>query len=112
MKLLKAENNQGHFLADNCEFCSIDKITKDDLLRLSELVLEEESIELDPYTEDSIRNEAHRILYQNIISMLEGLRERRQEFVDQRDKLFQEAYATYRDEVQNDPEREPADAAS
>ena len=34
MKLLKIENNLGYYLKDSDDYISVDKITKDDLLKL------------------------------------------------------------------------------
>jgi hypothetical protein len=95
MKLLKADDNQGYFLIEGDEFSLIDQITKEDLLRLAELVLEEDEVEFDPYDDEVIKNEAHRILYGNILEKLEELRARREEFVEQRDGLYREAYEQY-----------------
>lgn len=99
MKLLKAEDNQGHFLNGDGGFSSIDEVTKEDLLRLAELVLKEDEIEFDPFDEEVIRNEAHRILYRNIRKKLQDLRDRREEFVEQRDRLYQQAYEEYRGDL-------------
>ena len=99
MKLLKTEDSKGHFLNEDEGFSTIDKITKEDLLRLAQLVLDEEEVEFDPYGEEEVRNEAHRILYKNICEKLEGLRARREEFCEQRDRLYQQAHEEY----QRDP---------
>lgn len=99
MKLLKAENNQGYFLDKDGDFDPVDKVTKEDLLRLAEFVLEEDEIEFDPYSEDVIKNEAHRILYRNVWEKLQGLRDRREEFLEQRDALYQQAFEKYHTEV-------------
>lgn len=90
-----ASNNQGHFLNEHNEFRPIDQITKDDLLRLAELVLQQDEAEFDPYDDEVIKNEAHRILYKNILGKLEELRDRREEFAEQRDGLYREAYEQY-----------------
>lgn len=47
MKLLRISESSGYFLAANGSFNSIEKICKDDLLRLVGLVLEGEEIEMD-----------------------------------------------------------------
>lgn len=99
MKLLKAEDSQGHFLNEDGEFSLIDEVTKEDLLRLAEMVLEEDDVEFDQYDEDLIKNEAHRILYRNVLEKLQDLRSRREEFFEARDRLFQTAYEEYLDEL-------------
>lgn len=99
MKLLKAEKKQGYFLDVQSAFCLIDKITKEDLLRLAGLVLSEDDVEFDEYDEGVIGNEAHRILYKNILEKLQDLRDRREEFLDKQSKLYQEAFEQYKSDV-------------
>lgn len=99
MKLLKTDDNRGHFLKPGEGFSPIDQITKEDLLRLVDLVLMEDEVEFDPYSDDVIQNEAHRILYKNILEKLEELRGRREDFLEQRDGLYREAYEQYRQDL-------------
>ncbi len=96
MKLLKIEGNHGHYLADQGEFTPIDKITKEDLLRLVDLTLAEE-VEFDEYDDEAIANQAHQILYKSIFEKLAGLKERKQEFTDESERLYLEEYEKYRD---------------
>ena len=97
MKLLKTEDNLGFYLRDLGNYDSIDKITKEDLMRLVDLTLQEE-VEFDDYDENVIKNEAHRIVYKNILEKLKDLQERKQEFVDQSERLFLHEYEKYRDD--------------
>ena len=97
MKLLKTEDNQGFFRNKDDGFDPVDKLTKEDLLRLAELVLEEDDVEFDPYDEEVVKNEAHRILYKNVWEKLQGLRDRRVEFLEKRDTLYQKAYEEYQE---------------
>jgi len=97
MKLLKTEDNQGHFLDEDDSFTPIDKITKEDLLRLAELTLTEE-VEFDEYDGEAIKNQAHQILYQSIYEKLRGLRNRKQEFTDESERLYLQEYEKYREE--------------
>jgi hypothetical protein len=96
MKLLKIENSIGYYLNDQGAFSSIDKITKEDLLRLVGLTLSE-AIELDEYDELAIKNQAHQILYRSIFEKLNGLGERQQEFTDESARLYLQEYERYRD---------------
>ena len=97
MKLLKTEDNLGFYLCKSGNFDPIDKITKEDLLRLVDLTLQQE-VEFDEYDENTIKNEAHRIVYKNIVEKLQTLQERKQEFVDQSERLFLQDYEKYRDD--------------
>lgn len=97
MKLLKTEDNLGFYLCKSDDYATIDKITKEDLLRLVDLTLQQE-VEFDDYDENAIKNEAHRILYKNILVKLQTLQERKQEFVDQSERLYLQDYEKYRDD--------------
>ncbi len=96
MKLLKIDKNLGHYLGEQGGFTSIDKITKEDILRLVNLTLAEE-VELDEYDEKAIKNPAHQILYKNISEKIANLKERRQEFTDASERLYLVEYEKYRD---------------
>ncbi len=98
MKLLKIENNQGFFLKEQSDYAPIDKITKDDLLRLVDLTLEDEAC-FDEFSEENVKNQAHQIIYKNIYEKLNGLKERRKEFMDKSDRLYLQEYEKYRGET-------------
>lgn len=97
MKLLKIEDDQGHFLDDKNEFTPVDKITKEDLLRLVDLTLAEEA-QFDDYDHEAIRNPAHQILYKSIYEKLRGLKDRKEEFTDESERLYLKEYEKYREE--------------
>ena len=98
MKLLRIDSNHGHYIRETGDYRSIDKITKEDLLRLVHLTLNEDKVEFDEYDENSIKNQAHQIIYKSIFRKLNSLRERRQEFVDESARLFLEDYEKYREQ--------------
>jgi len=97
MKLLKIEGNHGHFLGDDNAFNPVDRITKEDLLRLVDLTLTEE-VEFDDYDSEAIKNQAHQILYKSIYEKLRGLRDRKQEFTDESERLYLQEYDKYREQ--------------
>ncbi len=97
MKLLKIEDSLGYYRDDQGEFAPVDKITKEDLLRLVNLTLEEE-VEFDEYNDEELKNQAHQIVYKSILEKLRGLNERRQEFIDESERLYLQEYERYRDE--------------
>ena len=70
MKLLKIENNLGYYRNEQGDFSSVDKITKEDLLRLVTLTLEKEDVEFDTYNDESLKNQAHQIIYKSIFEKL------------------------------------------
>ena len=85
MKLLKIDGDLGYFCDDKGKFAPIDKITKDDLLRLVDLTLREE-VEFDEYKDEYIKNHAHQIVYKSIFEKLLGLTQRRKEFIDESER--------------------------
>jgi hypothetical protein len=96
MKLLKIENSLGTYLDDKGAFSPIDRITKEDLLRLVNLTLSE-TVEFDVYDEQALRNQAHQILYRSIFEKLKSLSERKQEFTDESARLYLQEYERYRE---------------
>ena len=63
-----------------------------------DLTLCEEEIEFDEYNDEYLKNQAHQIIYKSVSEKLQGLRDRRQEFIDQSERLYLQEYEKYRDE--------------
>ena len=97
MKLLKIEENQGQFRDASGKYKLIEKITKEDLLQLVTWTLHEKEVNFDPYDENAIKNQAHQIVYKSVIQKLLDLRDRKQEFIDESERLFLKEYEKYRD---------------
>jgi len=97
MKLLSIENNLGLYLGESGQYNPVDKITKEDLLRLVNLTLREDVL-FDEYDENAIKNQAHQIVYKSIFEKLRGLRDRKQEFIDESERLYLKDYEKYRDD--------------
>lgn len=95
MKVLKIEDNQGFYTTTGDAYNSIDKINKDDLLKLVELTLEGD-VEIDEYSEEMLKNQAHQIIYKNIYEKLLDLQKRRDEFKDESERLFLQEYEKYK----------------
>lgn len=96
MKLLKIENGCGHFRLESGDYSPVDKISKDDLLRLVNVALSDAHVEFDAYDESVIQNHAHQVIYKSVIRNLQSLRERKREFVDESARLYLEDYEKYR----------------
>ena len=97
MKILRIDNNLGYFRDKEGSFITIDKVTKVDLLRLSDLTLAED-VEFDEYDEETIKNQAHQIIYKHIFEKLNNLRDRKKDFTDESDRLYLTEYDKYREE--------------
>ncbi len=98
MKLLRIAENVGEFQASDGGYRTVDKITKEDLLRLVDLALLEEEVEFDPYDEKSLKNQAHQVIYKSVLQKLQDLRNRRRAFVDESARLFLDDYQRDREQ--------------
>ncbi|MCW5604632.1 MAG: hypothetical protein KIT18_08820 [Burkholderiales bacterium] len=99
MKLLKIEGECGHFLIDETNYRTIDKIGKEDLLRLVDWTLEKDVVEFDPYDEKAVKPHAHQVIYKSIYQKLSSLKERKKEFIDESARLYLDEYEKYSSEL-------------
>ena len=95
MKALKIENHQGHFLTEEDDYQTVDKIDKAILLRLVNLALEDD-FEIDEYDEGKLKNQAHQIIYRSISEKLNDLHLKRNQFRDEPERLFLDEYEKYK----------------
>jgi len=95
MKILKIENDQGYYSIDGNEYELIDKINKESLLALVNVALDIE-VQIDEYSEERIKNQAHQILYKNISEKLKKLNQERDDFKDDTERLFLTEYEKYK----------------
>lgn len=101
MKLLKIDSNMGHYRDAKGNYRPIDKLAKEDLLRLVTWTLNEKDVEFDDYDESTIKNQAHQIIYKSIVQKLRTLRNRKQEFIDESERLFLKEYERYHPDSPN-----------
>ena len=97
MKLLSIENNLGLYLSESGNYNPVDKITKEDILRLVNLTLREDVV-FDAYDESAIKNQAHQVVYKSILEKLRGLSDRKKEFIDESERLYLKEYEKYRED--------------
>jgi hypothetical protein len=95
MKVLKIENHQGHFLTEEDNYETVDKIDKTILLRLVNLALEDD-FEIDEFDEGELRHQAHQIIYKSISEKLNDLHQKRKQFRDESDHLYLDEYDKYK----------------
>lgn len=106
MKLLSISKDRGFFLTADGSYEPLDKMGKEDLLRLVTLMLAGET-EMDEFDAALLQNQAHQIIYQNLWVKLTELGSRRAEFLDESKRLFLTDYERYRAveaASSNDPE--------
>ncbi|MFT4802475.1 MAG: hypothetical protein ACI93N_002253 [Flavobacteriaceae bacterium] len=98
MKYLKIDNNQGFFIKDKTQtenWTEIDKIEKDDLLKLLDYIIEDDDFEMDIYNVEILGNKAHQIIYESIYEKLNGFLTNRDGFKDQTGNIYREALEKY-----------------
>ncbi len=97
MKLLRIHEHAGQFLKADGTYESIDKIDKDDLLRLVDTTLDSEEFQVDAFDEHAVKNQAHQVIYKSIAQKLVDLRKRREGFIDESARLYLAEYEKYRE---------------
>ena len=93
MKYLKIEKNKG-FYWNGKKYQDIDKIDKDDLLRLLDSA-EAEDFEIDIYNKNNLGNKDHQIIYENISNKLLQFLDDKDHFKREVDRLYIEAINKY-----------------
>lgn len=97
MKCLKIENNKGMYTMDGERWEEIDKINKEDLLKLLEIAISSD-FEMDEFDRDKLGNQAHQVIYKNIHYKFKQLLNNKTRFKDESDSLYREAIEKYRKE--------------
>jgi len=96
MKLLKIDQNSGFFRDSAGVYLPINQVTKEDLLHLVSLTLEDAACSFDEYDEKLVKNEAQRVIYKSIHQKLVDLKSRRLAFLDASARLYLNEYEDYR----------------
>ena len=94
MKILKIENNQGYFTIDGTNYESVDKIEKELLLQLLDVIINNDC-EMDQYNDESIKNPVHKIIYSSLYSKLQELKEQMKIFKEECEKIYKDAIDKY-----------------
>ncbi len=98
MKYLKVEDNKASFLQEaedkTTSWVLIDQISKDDLFYLLNKAVVDD-FEMDDFTEDTLSNKAHYIIYKNLHEKFSGLLLNRDRFKDESENLYKVALEKY-----------------
>jgi len=100
MKYLKIENSKGFYLKsweNENSWVDIDKITKEDLLKLLEIAVSSD-FEIEGYNDKLIAHKAHQIIYKSISEKFSDLIENKTQFIDECDSVYKEAITKYSSE--------------
>lgn len=97
MKCLRINSGKGEFSLDGATFLPLDEIKKDDVLRLLDVALDPgQGLEMDEYSVNSITNQAHKVIYENLYRKFTELINNRGRFISEVNELYQEAYDKYK----------------
>jgi hypothetical protein len=100
MKCLKIEKDRGWYTLDDKEWKEIDKIDKDDLMRLLDLAISNESFEIDDFNQEKLANQAQSIIYSNIYKKFSELLNNKTRFKDESESMYKEALDKYSKKIQ------------
>ncbi len=99
MKCLRIKGGKGEFSLDGSTFTQLDSIAKEDILLLLNIALSEtDNLEMDAYNASLISNSAHKIIYDNLYEKFKNLITNKQQFLDDANDLYKDAYEQYREE--------------
>ena len=98
MKCLEISNGKGYFLNSNNEMQEIDKITKEDILRLLNIATDiNNTFEMDEFDENKgPSNEAHKIIYGSLYKKFIELLENKTRFYDESKAIYKDALEKYK----------------
>lgn len=98
MKCLLIESGKGYYSLDGEQKCLLDQITKDDLLKILDLIIYCEA-EMDEYDDNLIQHAAHKIIYRSLYSKLLDLSINKTRFKDESTSLYRSAIERYNVEL-------------
>ena len=101
MKCLLIENGRGYYSLDGENKFPLDQITKDDLLKMLDLIIDFDA-EMDEYDENLVHHAAHKIIYRNLYSKLKDLSNNKTRFKDESASLYRSAIDRYNVELADD----------
>jgi len=96
MKILKIEENKALFITkDEGKWSNIELLNKEDLLRLSYLIINIENIEMDNYDAELIGSIASQIIYKNVFEKLNELKVNKQKILDDVQSTYKDKFDKY-----------------
>lgn len=103
MKCLIIENGKGFFSLNGVSKTQLDLISKDDLLKILNLILETgEDVSMDEYDDNKLYQAAHRIIYRNLYQKFQDLSLNKTRFKDESSVLYRSAIEKYGAMLGND----------
>lgn len=94
MRILKIDQNKGYFSLDGEEWLELDKLTKESILALLDLIISGDA-EMDEYSEEKLKQPAHGIIYRNLYQKLSELSSNKDKFKRESESLYKESIDKY-----------------
>lgn len=94
MKILKIEDSKGFFSLDGEKWFEIDVLTKDNILTILDLVISGKA-DMDAYSEETLKQPAHRIIYKNLYNKLNELSSNRNRFKQESELMYRDVLEKY-----------------
>lgn len=101
MKCLKIEDNKGLYTTDGAKWELIDKISKEDIMKLLNIIINDE-VEMDEFSEEKLANQAHQIIYGNIYAKFMELLNNKTRFKDESESMYKKAIDKYSCKLQEE----------
>lgn len=95
MKYLEINSNKGLFYKNGEGLVEVNKMTKEDLYALVNAALNDDNFEMTPYDETQLQNPAHKTIYSHIYRQLADISQRKEEFNDDIQTVYKDAYDKY-----------------
>ena len=98
MKYLIVKNGRAFLKDSEGTVKGIDCISKDDILfLLRQATNPDVNFEMDVLDNDNVKNEAEKIIYENIYTKFQDLLKNKDKFVDESMSLYKEAFTKYKE---------------
>ncbi len=95
MKILKCEDSICYLTVDGKDK-KILEINKEDILKALEYIYNNDEVELEEYDKEKIKNEAEKIIYENLYNKLKDFKENKQTLKLEIDELFKDLEEKYK----------------
>lgn len=94
MKILKIEDGKGYLVDKNGNFVEVDKLDRELLLNLVELVFDND-VEMDEYNESLIPNKVQQIIYKDLYQKLSETVQNKQQQIENINLKYKDALEKY-----------------
>lgn len=95
MNVLKIDSQKKSFFNTDGTDKIITNITKEDILKILELIFENDDITFDEYSDDKIANEAEKVIYKHLYTKFVDFQQNKLSLKNEIDSLFSELTEKY-----------------